>query len=71
VGERGRFSSQSLGLTFFFTYLDNNWSKVGPDLISRLATLTMLVFHVFISGRRGLKVRGRHGSWALPDCPLE
>jgi hypothetical protein len=31
----------------------------------------MLVFHVPISGRRGLKVRGRHGSWALLDRPLE
>jgi hypothetical protein len=31
----------------------------------------MLVFHVPISGRRGLKVRGRRGSSALPDRPLE
>jgi hypothetical protein len=31
----------------------------------------MLVFHVPISGRRGLKVRGRRGSSALPDRLLE
>jgi hypothetical protein len=31
----------------------------------------VLVFHVPISGRRGLKVRGRRGSLALPDLPLE
>jgi hypothetical protein len=31
----------------------------------------MLVFHVPISGRRGLKVRGRRGSSALSDRPLE
>jgi hypothetical protein len=31
----------------------------------------MLVFHVPISGRRGLKVRGRRGSSTLPDRPLE
>jgi hypothetical protein len=29
----------------------------------------MLVFHVPISGRRGLKVCGRRGSSALPDRP--
>jgi hypothetical protein len=31
----------------------------------------MFVFHVPISGRRGLKVRGRCCSWALPDHPLD
>jgi hypothetical protein len=71
VGERGRFASRSLGPAFFFTYLDNNWSKIGPDLTSQPASLNVLVFHVPISGRRGLKVRDRHGSWALSDRPLE
>jgi hypothetical protein len=33
--------------------------------------LNVLVFHVPISGRRGLKVRGRRGSLPLPDHPLE
>jgi hypothetical protein len=32
---------------------------------------TVLVFHVPISGRRGLKVHGRRCSWALPDRSLE
>jgi hypothetical protein len=71
VGERGRFAGRSLGPTFFFTYLDNNWLKVGPNLTNRPAAFTMLVFHVPISGRRGLKIRGRRGSWALPNRPLE
>jgi hypothetical protein len=31
----------------------------------------VLVFHVPISGRRGLKVHGLRGSWALPDRPFE
>jgi hypothetical protein len=31
----------------------------------------VLVFHVPISDRRGLKVRGRRGSSSLPDRPLE
>jgi hypothetical protein len=31
----------------------------------------MLVFHVPIYGRRGLKVHGRRGSLSLPDRPLE
>ena len=62
MGERGRFAGWSRGTTFFFTYLDNNWLKVGPDLTSRPAAFTVLVFHVPISGRRGLKVRGRRGS---------
>jgi hypothetical protein len=62
VGERGRFAGWSLGSAFFFTYLDNNWSKVGPNLTSRSAAFTVLVFLVPISGRRGLKVRGRRGS---------
>jgi hypothetical protein len=31
----------------------------------------LLVFHVPIFSRRGLKVRGRRGFWALPDCPLK
>jgi hypothetical protein len=55
----------------FFTYLDNNWPNVGPDLTSRPTAFTVLVFHVPISGRRGLKARGRRGSWALSDRPLE
>jgi hypothetical protein len=71
VGERGRFVGRLLGPAFFFTYLDNNCSKVGPDLTSRPAVLNVLVFHVLISGRRGLKVCGRRGSWALPDRLLE
>jgi hypothetical protein len=71
MGERGRFAGQSLGPAFFFTYLDNNWLKVGPDLTSWPAAFTMLVFHAPISGRRGLKVRGRRGSWALPNRLLE
>jgi hypothetical protein len=71
VGERGRFAGRSLGSAFFFTYLENNWSKAGPDLTSRPAAFTVLVFHVPISGRRGLKVRGRRGSGALLDRPLE
>jgi hypothetical protein len=62
VGERGRFAGQSLGPAFFFTYLDNSWSKVGPDLTSRPAASSMLVFHVPISGHLGLKVRGRRDS---------
>jgi hypothetical protein len=62
---------RSLGPAFFFTYLDNNWSKVGPDLTSRPAALNVLVFHVPISGRRGLKVRGCCGPWVLLDRPLE
>jgi hypothetical protein len=71
VGERGRFAGRLLGPAFFFTYLDNNWSNAGSNLTSRQAAFTVLVFHVPISGRRGLKVRGRRGSWALPDRPLE
>jgi hypothetical protein len=62
VGKRVRIAGRSLGLAFFFTYLDINWSKVGPDLTSRPTAFTMLVFHVPISGRHGLKVRGRRGS---------
>jgi hypothetical protein len=31
----------------------------------------VLVFHLPISSRRGLKVRGRRGSSVLPDRPLE
>jgi hypothetical protein len=62
MGERGRFACRSLGAAFFFTYLDNNCSKVGLDLTNRPATLNVLVFHVPISGRHGLKVRGRCGS---------
>jgi hypothetical protein len=60
-----------LGRPSFFTYLDNNWSKVGLDLTSRPAAFTVLVFHVPIYGRRGLKVRGRRGSRVLLDRPLE
>jgi hypothetical protein len=71
VGERDRFVGRSLGSAFFLTYLDNNWSKVGADLINQPTAFTVLVFHVPISGRRGLKVRGRRGSWALLDRPLE
>jgi hypothetical protein len=71
VGERGHFADRSLGPAFFFTYLDNNWSKVRPDLTSRPAAFTVLVFHVPISGHRSLKVCGRRGSWALPGRPLE
>jgi hypothetical protein len=59
MGERGRFAGRSLGPAFFFTYLDNNWSKVGPDLTNRPAALNVFVFHVPISGHRGLKVHGR------------
>jgi hypothetical protein len=62
MGERGRFAGRSLGPAFFFTYLDSNLLKVGPDLTSRPAALNVLVFHVPISGRRGLKVRGHCGS---------
>jgi hypothetical protein len=61
MGERGRFAGRSLGPAFFFTYLDNNWLKVGPDLTSQPAAFVVLVFHVPISGRRGLKVHGRCG----------
>jgi hypothetical protein len=70
VDERGRFVGWSLRPAFFFTYLDNNWSKVCPDLTSRPTVFTTLVFYVPISGRYGLKVRGRRGFWALPDRPL-
>jgi hypothetical protein len=62
MGERGHFASRSLGSAFFFTYLDNKLSKVGPDLTSRPAALNVFVFHVPISGHHGLKVRGRCGS---------
>jgi hypothetical protein len=58
MGERGRFAGRSLGLFFFFTYLDNNWLKLGPDLTSRSAAFVVLVFHVPIFGHHGLKVRG-------------
>jgi hypothetical protein len=71
MGERGRFAGRSLGPAFFFTYLDNNWLKVGPDLTNRPTACTVLVFHVPISGHRGLKVCGRRGSWAFPNYPLE
>jgi hypothetical protein len=71
MGERGRCAGRSLGPAFFFTYLDNNWLKVRPNLTSRPTAFTMLVFHVPISSRRGLKVRGHRGSWALPNHPLE
>jgi hypothetical protein len=40
-------------------------------LTNRPAALNVLVFHIIISGRRGLKVRGRRGSLALSDHPLE
>jgi hypothetical protein len=71
VGKRGRFGGRSLGSAFFFTYLDNNRSKVGLDFTNRPVVLHVLVFYVPISGRRGLKVRGRRGSSSLPDRPLE
>jgi hypothetical protein len=71
MGERGHFAGRSLGSAFFFTYLDNNWSKVGPDLTSRPAALNVFVFYVPISGRRGFKVRDRCGSWVWSDRPLE
>jgi hypothetical protein len=71
VGKRGRFGGRSMGSAFFFTYLDNNWSKVGLDLTNWLAALNVLVFHVPISSCRGLKVRGRRGSLALRDRLLE
>jgi hypothetical protein len=71
VGEQGPFAGRSLGPTFFFTYLDNNWPNVGTDLTSRPAAFTMLVFPVPISSHRGLKVRGRRGSGALSDRPQE
>jgi hypothetical protein len=61
MGERGRFAGRSLRPAFFFTYLDNNWLKVGPDLTSRPAAFAVLVFHVPISGHHGLKVHGRCG----------
>jgi hypothetical protein len=60
-----------LGRPSFFTYLDNNWSKIGPYLTNQPASLNVLVFHVPISGHHGLKVRDRHGSWVLSDRPLE
>jgi hypothetical protein len=41
------------------------------DFTNRPVALNVLVFHVPISGRRGLKVRVRRGSSALPDRPLE
>jgi hypothetical protein len=62
MGERGRFAGRSLVSAFFLTCLDSNWLKVGPNLTSRPAAFTMLVFHVSISGCHGLKVRGRRGS---------
>jgi hypothetical protein len=71
MGGRGRFTGRSLGSAFFFTYLDNNWLKVEPDLTSQPAAFTVFVFHEPISGRRGLKVRDRRRSWALPNRPLE
>jgi hypothetical protein len=71
MGKRGRFGGRSLGLTFFFTYLDNNWSKSGLDFTNRPAALNVLVFHLPIFGHRGLKVCGRRGSLALSDRPLE
>jgi hypothetical protein len=71
VGKRGRFGGRSLGPTFFFTYLDNNWSNVGLDLTNRPSSLNVLVFYIPISSRCGLKVCGRHGSLALPDRLLE
>ena len=40
--------------------------EIGLDFTNCLVALNMLVFHVPISGRRGLKVRGRLGSSALP-----
>jgi hypothetical protein len=71
VGERGHFGGRSLGSAFFFTDFDYNWSKVGPDFTSRPTTFNVLFFHVPISGRRGLKVCGCRGSWALPYLLLE
>jgi hypothetical protein len=62
MGERGRFAGRSLGSAFFFTYLDNNCSKVELDLTNRPAASNVLVFHVPISIRHGLKVHGRCGS---------
>jgi hypothetical protein len=41
------------------------------DLTNRPAALNVLIFHVPISGRCGLKVRGRRGSLVLPDRLLE
>jgi hypothetical protein len=69
MGERGCFAGRSLGPAFFFTYLDNNWSKVGLHLTSRPSVLNVFVFHEPISGCRGLKVHGRCGSWVLSDRP--
>jgi hypothetical protein len=71
MGGRGCLAGRSPGPAFFFTYLDNNWSKVRSSLTNRPAALNVLVFHVPISGCRGLKVRGRRGSLALSDRPLE
>jgi hypothetical protein len=71
VGKRGHFGGRSLGPAFFFTYLDNNWSNVRLDLTNRLVALNVLVFHIPISDCRGLKVRGRRVSLALPDRLLE
>jgi hypothetical protein len=65
----GSFAGRLLGLTFFFTYLDSNLSKVGSALTSRPDALDVLVFHVPISSRRGFKVHGRRCSWILPDRP--
>jgi hypothetical protein len=62
VGEQGRFAGRSLGPALFFIYLDNNLSKVGSDLTNLPAVLNVFIFHVPISGHRGLKVHGRCGS---------
>jgi hypothetical protein len=70
-GEWGRFAGRLLGPTLFFTYLDNNWSKVGPALTSRPDALNVFVFHVPISSHRGLMVRERRCPWALLDRSLE
>jgi hypothetical protein len=60
-----------MGRPSFLKYLDNNWSNVGLDLTSRPNAFIVLVFHVPISGRCGLKIRGCCGSWVLPDRSLE
>jgi hypothetical protein len=62
VGEWGRL---------FFTYLKNNWTKVGLALTDRSDALNVFVFHVPISYRRALKVCGRCCSWALSDHPSD
>jgi hypothetical protein len=69
AGEWSFCAGRFLGQAIFFTYLDNNWTNVGPALTSWPNISKVLIFHVPISGRRGFKLHGHRCSCALPDCP--